>query len=70
MVPDQYTLDALYRARRQDELGEVEIDGNRYRKTDVGRNPARRRPRLPIRRALAMLLRRYPQTRPAPAPEP
>jgi hypothetical protein len=31
MLPDPYILDAMYQARRQDELGTVEIDGRRYR---------------------------------------
>jgi hypothetical protein len=51
-------LEAIYQARRQDELGTIEIDGRHYRAADLRSSGSPPIPRLSLHLDLSALLRR------------
>jgi hypothetical protein len=64
MLPHPYLLDALYQARRRDELGTVEIDDRAYRAAGMRPVRATPLPRLPMRLGLhALVIRRQTPVR-------
>jgi hypothetical protein len=66
MFQHPYMLEAMYQARRQDELGTIEIDGLRYRAADLRSSWSLPIPRLSLHLDLGALVRRYaPVARPA-----